>query len=576
MDLNNFLSQLGLGQRETVYLSVTPGVGLELIQLDVNNRSVKNYAYRPLEYNEAVREIADMEAFKNALSELFAELAIPQKSSVVLNLPMVLFGSTNLPLLLADDQISEALTSEVEQSYIFKRYEPIISWVDAPGAQSGDLRKLFYSAIQKNVIEDIKNALTELGYTLSGVEMSLTSVLKALAFSGLAEEQMKENVSWNLMLVSPNGYSICSLVGKNIVDYYEEPLAIKSFEGDEIYNAISASAQITLMSYPANYLYIVSETDMVSAELLAKRLPAEGVVTYLENNSFKKQDPIPVSLEVLEETAHKISLEAIGIAVGNAVQMPVKFNFMSGNIGGDTNGDDPDTPVHVVLGSTEFDISPNAATKISALIAALVMIPTLAAFVGIPMIEKQKQAQLDDVNSRLEQTNAEIKKIQEEQNRTNDFDVKAEIKKVLGNNRAKLMAYTALGESVPKNLWVTYFAAKGDGKIDVKGDSKNVEDIYLFFRNMKDSLINTQLRLHKLQMKTDSVDEAVSIDPNKPNDYEFEITNMTSVELNPPAEADANANADQQQQQEQAQQDNGAPKGGLLNNKQLLNFGKKN
>ena len=138
--------------------------------------------------------------------------------------------------------------------------------------QSGDTRKLYYSAIQKNVVDDIKNALTELGVNLVGVEMSLTSILKALAFTGLAEEQMKENVSWNLMLINQNGYSICSLVGKNIVEYYEEPLAIKSFEGDEIYNAINASAQITLMSYPASFLYIISTTDMVSAELLSKRM----------------------------------------------------------------------------------------------------------------------------------------------------------------------------------------------------------------------------------------------------------------------------------------------------------------
>lgn len=76
------------------------------------------------------------------------------------------------------------------------------------------MRKLFYSAVQKNVIDDIKNALTELGATLSGVEMSLTSILKALAFSGLAEEQMKENISWNLMLITQSGYSICSMIGK--------------------------------------------------------------------------------------------------------------------------------------------------------------------------------------------------------------------------------------------------------------------------------------------------------------------------------------------------------------------------
>ena len=566
MDLNNILSQLGVGSKDTVYLSVTPGVGLELIQLDTSSRTVKNYAYRPLEYNESLRELVDIEAFKNAVTELFAELKINIKSNVVLNLPMVLFGGKELPLLLADDAVTEALTSEVEQSYIFKRYEPVISWIDANNSQSGDMRKLFYSAVQKNTIDDIKNALTELGATLSGVEMSLTSILKALAFSGLAEEQMKENISWNLMLITQSGYSICSMIGKNIVDYYEEPLAIKSFEGDEIYNAINASAQITLMSYPANYLYVISETDMVSAELLSKRLQTDGIVNFWENNSFKKQDALPVSLEVLEETAHKISLEAIGIAVGSNVNMPVKFNFLSGSA---SEGaiDDPNEPVHVVLGTTEFDISPNAARNVALAAAVVLLIPAIIAFMVVPMVAKQKQTLLDDVNAKLQQTDAEIKRLQEEQNKQNDFDVNAEIKKVLGNNRSKLMAYTALGESVPKKLWVTYFVAKDDGKFDIKGDSSNVEDIYLFFRNMKDSLISTKLRLHKLEMKTESVDEAVTIDPNQPADYEFEITNMTSAELNPPP---PDPNAQQQAQQTDDQKNKG---GGLLS-KPLLNFGK--
>lgn len=567
MDLNSILSQLGVGSKDTVYLSVTPGIGLELIQLDIQSRTVKNYAYRPLEYNEALRELSDIEGFKNAVTELFNELKVPLKSSVVLNLPMVLFGSKELPLLLADDAVTEALTSEVEQSYIFKRYEPVISWTDASNSQSGDLRKLFYSAIQKNVIDDIKNALNELGITLAGIETSLTSILKALAFTGLAAEQMKDNVSWNLMLISQNGYSICSMIGKNIVDYYEEPLAIKSFEGDEIYNAINASAQITLMSYPANYLYVISETDMVSAELLSKRLQADGIINFWENNTFKKQDALPVSLEVLEETAHKISLEAIGVAVGNNVNMPIKFNFMSGS-SSEGLSDDPNEPVHVVLGSSEFDISPNAARNIAVAFAIVILIPAIIAFLVVPMIANKKQALLDDVNSRLQQTDAEIKRLQEEQNKQNNFDVNAEIKKVLTDNRAKLMAYTALGEAVPKNLWVTYFVAKDDGKFDIKGDSSNVEDIYLFFRNMKDSLISTKLRLHKLEMKSDSVDDAVTIDPNQPTDYEFEVTNMTATELNPPPPPDPNA---QQQQDQQAEENknSGVPK-------PLLNFGKGN
>ena len=568
MDLNNILSQLGVGSKDTVYLSVTPGVGLELIQLDTSSRTIKNYAYRPLEYNESLRELSDIEGFKNAVTELFAELKINIKSNVVLNLPMVLFGSKELPLLLADDAVTEALTSEVEQSYIFKRYEPVISWIDANNFQSGDMRKLFYSAVQKNVIDDIKNALTELGATLSGVEMSLTSILKALAFSGLAEEQMKENISWNLMLITQSGYSICSMIGKNIVDYYEEPLAIKSFEGDEIYNAINASAQITLMSYPANYLYVVSETDMVSAELLSKRLQTDGIVNFWENNSFKKQDALPVSLEVLEETAHKISLEAIGIAVGSSVSMPVRFNFISGSSTSDGATDDPNEPVHIPIGENGIDISPNAARNVALAAGVVLLIPAILAFILVPMVANQKQTLLDEVNAKLQQTDAEIKRLQEEQNKQNDFDVNAEIKKVLANNRSKLMAYTALGESVHKKLWVTYFVAKDDGKFDIKGDSSNVEDIYLFFRNMKDSLISTKLRLHKLEMKTDSVDEAVTIDPNQPTDYEFEITNMTNAELNPPPPPDPNA------QQQTSQTDEQKNKGGGLLSKPLLNFGK--
>ena len=185
------------------------------------------------------------------------------------------------------------------------------------------------------------------------------------------------------------------------------------------------------------------------------------------------------------------------------------------------------------------------------------------------MVANQKQSLLDDVNSRLQQTDAEIKRLQEEQNKQNDFDVNAEIKKVLTDNRAKLMAYTALGEAVPKNLWVTYFVAKDDGKFDIKGDSSNVEDIYLFFRNMKDSLISTKLRLHKLEMKSDSVDDAVTIDPNQPTDYEFEVTNMTATELNPPPPPDPNAQQQQQNQQAEENKNSGVPK-------PLLNFGKDN
>ena len=561
MGLENIFSQLNAGSKSLIHLSVTPGVGLELIELDVSTKTITNYACRPLEYNDALRELTSIETFKETVRELFAELNISLKSNVVLNLPMVLFGSIELPLILGDEAIDGAVISEVEQSYVFKRHAPLVSWFDSNSSKSNEVRKLFYSALQKDIIDNIKAVLSELGITLVGVDVSLASLLRALVFAGLLEEQTKEGVSWNLMLINQSGYSLCSMVGKNIVDYYEEPLAIRSFEDDEIYNAINASAQITLMSYPANYLYIVSETDLVSAELLAKRIQVDCNVDFCENNNYKKQDYIPVRLEVIEENAKKISLEAIGIAVGNVVSIPLKFNFL-----GKSSGElleDPNEPVHVALGASEFDISPNAARNLALIFSLILLLPFLLLMVICPMVTKNKQAALDEITDKVKKVEAEVKSLQKQQNKTSTFDVNAEMKRVLKDNRAKLMAYTALGESVPPQLWITYFIAKDDGKFNIKGASSNVEDVYVFYRNMKDSLINTQLRLHKLEMRS-SLEDAVS---DGSNDYEFEITNMNNAELNPQAVKIP----DESQGQDATKTDK---KPVNLLNKPLLNLGK--
>lgn len=566
MDLNNILSQLGLGgSKDAVCLSITPGIGIEAIQIDISARTVKNYACRPLEYNESLREIPDLNAFKSAVTELFEELKLNIKSNIILNIPMVLIGNKELPLLLDDNSVTQALTSEVEQSYIFKRYEPVVSWVDVNTNSSGESRNLFYSAIQKNVLDDIKNALSELGANLIKINISIISELKALEFTGLAEEQIREGTSWNCMVITQTGYSICSMLGNKLVDYYEEPLAIKSFEDEELYNAINASAQIALMSLPANCLYIISNTNAVSAEILAKKIQIDCPIHYIENNQFKKQDFLPVSLEILEETSRNISLEAIGIAVDFHVKLPVDFNFLGGNQSINT-GDNPNELIHVVLGSYEFDISPMMAQKYAIIIAIILIVPTLLLSIFLPITARKKQSQLDEINSKLQTVQAEIKKIEDEEKKFNDFDVNSEIKKVLGENRTKLMSYTALGESVPKNLWLTYFVARDDGKIDIKGNTSNVEDVYTFYKNMKDSLINTQLRIYKLELTSSSIDDQVSVDPSQPSNYQFEITNMSEEELNPKDQEDNGS--------EDGKADNKEDKKGQLLNKPLLDSGK--
>ena len=523
---NNILSQLGVKTKGTVYMAVTPGVGLEMIQLDNNTKTVAAYACRPLDYNETLREPADYEQFKTAAQELFDELRITTKSNVILNMPMVSFGITERPLILSDDAVKESLISDVEQSYVFKRHEPIVAWTDSNSSVSNDMRKILYTAIQKSVVDNLSAALAEIGATLQGVEMSLTSLLKALDYSGATETQMKDGITWNLMLIGSSGYYIISMVGKNIVDYYEEPLAIKTFEGDEIYNAICSSANITLMSYPANYLYIVSETNMVSAELIAKNINSESTVDFLDNNQYKKQELIPASLSVLPDYVLKISANSIGIAAPRTMNYPVKFDFIQKQVV--SSGDDNE-PVKISIGENEFEVSPMTAMKISGIACAILVVPVLLLLMLLPKTAQNAAARVSEINKKIETIDGEIQKISN-MNNLNKFNEQATIKATLENNKTKLMSYSALGASVPQTLWITYFSAKNNGQIDIQGQAESVEDVYAFFRNMKDSLINSNLRLHKLELSSNNVDDLVESDILSQG-YDFEITNMSEEEL---------------------------------------------
>ena len=177
----------------------------------------------------------------------------------------------------------------------------------------------------------------------------------------------------------------------------------------------------------------------------------------------------------------------------------------------------------------EVVLTEPALRNISIAVAAVLLVPVVAAMMILPNIEKQKKAKLDGVKNEITAIEKKIKSLTDQAPTSAAFDPAKEIEIVLKANRVKLIAYSALGESVPRNLWVTYFSATPDGKLYIKGVCDDVEGIYKFFKNMKDYMVDSQLRLHKLEMINHSLDSAVSAIGG----YQFELTNMTDAELNP-------------------------------------------
>ena len=531
--IENFLTKLGASTKIAVGVSISPSVGLEMIEVDRTTNTVSKYACKPLEYNHSTREIADYEQFKESLDELFSELHIPKKSNIILNIPNVHFGMINLPLLLTDEAITNAIISEVEQSYIFKRQEAVISWAEVYSNVNTENRTLAYTAIQKISLDEIKTIFAEIGCTLTGVESSYISLLRALDYANLAKEQMKENTHWNLMLIGQNSYAILSLVDKKIIDYYEEPLALKSFVDDEIYNAIITSAKLTLTGLPASHLYIISETDLVSAEVLSIKLATDCAVKFLECNKYIQNELLPVNLDVLPNVASKITLGAIGVAVFPFSDFPLKLN-MAEDKDGSGFGDESSFP-KINLGNVEISLTPDFVKKSSLLLGLIILLPMaliilLLSKVFIP----QQQAKLTDITSKITTASAEIAKYN---NSASDasFDLKSTLDKIMTQNKNKLTYYDAIGMSVPNKLWISYYTSNEAGKIDIKGKSTDVESIYAFYKTIKQLVNNSDIRLYKLEIASESMDEVITNVSSSNRTYDFEITNMTDVELAPPA-----------------------------------------
>ncbi|MBR2525500.1 hypothetical protein IKE67_03435 [bacterium] len=524
--LNQLLSKLGGNSKVTVGVSVSPSVGLEMIEINPKTKIIEKYSCRPLEYDYTKREIADYNQFIEVLKKLFEDLGINPKSNIVLTLPSVHYGLMSLPVNLSDEGVTSSIISDVEQtSYIFKRQDPVVSWIDAYPAGDKEDREVLYGVIQQSALDEINAACTEVGCTLVAIETAHNSLLKALQYNQLAEEQMAPNTTWILMVINQNSYSMITLSGQYVVEYREEPLALRSFVGDEIYEAIMSSAQLTLQTVPSNYLYIVSETDMVSAEVLSMKIPYDGNIKFLEINKYVQNPIMQASYNILPNVLLKTSPEVIGAGIYFLSSYPAKFNLTGQGI--DSSQVTLESAPKISLGSVEIELSSSFLKKFAIIALIIIILPSLLLIWVANTLTSKQQTQLDEINNKIEADKTELQGY-EEVDRKDDFDVKLETNTIQAINRAKLIYYSAIGANIPSDTWLIYLRVFAEKKVDMIGRSQTADSVYAFYKGLKMSVINSDLRLNKLEMSADTVGNLAITDYNsiKPKFYEFEITNL--------------------------------------------------
>lgn len=539
--------------KQIVGVSVTPSIGVEVALLDKKSPTVVKYGRRPIEYNLATREIQDYAIFKATIIDLFKELDISLKSSVYLTLPNVHLDFESLPLIIGDEAISNAILSKAEDSYIFKRVEPISAWADLVTNSTTDKRVIAYTSFQETAVNQIKDIFLELGSNLVGIESSYSATIRGLWFTGAVGKDIDESTNWNLLLVNSNSYAMFSMQGSRLVDYTEVPLAIKSFSYEEAYQAIATSVSQVLPNFPAKKLFILSQSEEICAEVLKTQITFDEEIVTHDSNKYSKIPPVSISSSVIENEAAPMTYALIGIfATEHMEEKILDLNILSKmhSFG--------EAYFTFQLFDKEVIVNQELARKALLALAGVLAVICFLIYGLFYLIEFQINKKASEYQNKTSEIQHQISSIM---GQGGIIDIETLVTKIIDINKNAISFYDSISTDIPQSVWLQYYYNRNGDKVAIEGVSANIADIYNYYKSLKVISPQSSIKLNKLQILTevngDNFDIAAPDLGAK--FYDFEISNIVSprskeAESAQDGKNNKGANANQQPQQPQQSQ----------------------
>ncbi len=537
----NFLSQSN--QKQIVGIALNPGIGLEVAILDKTNSTVINYGRRKVDYNFSTREIQDYVQFKTALVELIDLMKIPPKSLTYLVLPNVYFDFIEVPQVVTNAEIKTAILSKAEEFYIFKREEPISGWCQVASYENTSQKKIVYSSFQKSAIEELKEIMSDIGLQLVGIETAHSATLRGLYLTGQIDDVILENAPWTTMIVGTNSYTLFQMEGKNLIDYSEVPLAIKSFSTEEAYQAIVSSAAQLLNNHETDKLYIISQTDDICAEVLKRQMQYDKEIIAIDSNKFSKKPLLEVVSTIDYSKVNSMTLSVLGAA-------HLKSNF---GVILNVLADDPSASMGVyfttnILG-VPIDVSSEFVMKISVLLSAVFFI-IFGSIAGIcAIVDGKEQARISDLSSQIQAIDNQILAATDGKSKQ-EIDMNTIIDEIASMNVTAINFYDSIATDIPKNVWLTQYYNKAGDKIAVRGVAQSIVDIYEYYKNLRIVSPQSDIKLTELKVITEDLSQGnkylsdIALDKDTERLYSFEIAN-TQIEF----EQQANNKSSRNQQE---------------------------
>lgn len=517
--LTDFLDKIK-SKSSTVAVNISSRSVLEVAEFDKNGLIV-NYTSTPIQYNAFTKELENIGDFETGIKRAFSELNLSMTSRVYVSLPTFIIDHEDLPAIVAEEEesIKTALISSVEKNYIFKKYDPSISFYKLPQEESfGGNVKICYTALRADEFSKIKGVFENLGMKVAAIDSSFSTLINGIIVSQKINPSIVEaNEKWNVINITSNSFSIFSMKGRNLISVYEEPLAVKSFSEEEVYQVITNSLDLVLENYPAQQMVIVSQSDDVSAEYLSSVVKVDYPKTFIEDNKYRKQI-VEVGLNITQSNKVKISLETIGTANWVFNNDGFKFDFLDAPLAVDTTVES----IFIPIGGKDVELTPELIKKITFCIAGVVVVILSSTLFILTTLYNAKEKEQMELASKIQKIESEL-------------DLKPQVvgisepeflQKKYRDNVAYKKSYSSIAMEIPDMLWIEEFQLAEDSRLYLAGRSYRMDDILNYYDSLNKIGKFPNLKLNTLKISNTPISDLL-LDNNsemlEETTYEFAI-----------------------------------------------------
>jgi len=530
MDFNNILGQIQT-KASTVAINISSKSIMEVMEIDKNG-VINSYTCVPIQYNNLTKEIENIYDFQSSLKQAFSDLKLSLNSKVYVSIPTYVIEHENLPEVDDDESIKTMLTSSAEKNYIFKKYDPAISFFKIPSGHNNETinnLEICYTALRADEYSKIKGVFEELGLKVLAIDSSYSSLINGvIATNKVNPNLLNQNGKWNIINITSNSYTIFNMSGMYLTDVYEEPLAVKSFSEEEIYQVITNSLELTLGNYSANQIIIVSQSDNVSAEYLAGIIPANCSIAYIEDNKYRKQ-LIEMSFNITQSIKTKVTLEAVGISTWSRNTNGFKFNFLNAPIASESVAVES---VTLTIDGQDVEITSEKIQRWSILIGLLLCILAAAAYITCTW---QYNGKNHEKLAIVEDTNRLQKELNIQPQSTGISEVEF-LQKNYGLNMNYKKSYAAISREIPDMLWIEEFQMLEDSKMYLRGRSYRMEDVLNYYDSLSKLGKFPNLKISTLRVSNNKISDLL-LQPNstitEETTYEFAFGETVYIDPQP-------------------------------------------